>query len=226
MPDFRIKNIQSKNLSELAGRNISKKDIDYIVRGTDNIVKSNRELRNTLVRVTDSPYSHYSKETDTITLSAKNPSEFLKELGYAVKSKSNSVVAGKNNPVQDYSRSAATTLSIGAIPIAVLIANNKSMSLDNKLDLLDMLVGGSTAAVAPGILSSLDTTQFAIRNSPDKLRTLKELGPSALATVAKGVAGPLAFLGARRVIRGIQRSEGSEHDMFGISALVKSLMKD
>jgi hypothetical protein len=226
MPDFRIKNIRSKNLSELAGRNISKKDVEYLVRGTNNIVKSNRELRDTLVRVTDSPHSHYSKETDTITLSTRNPSEFLKELGYAIKSKSNSMVAGKNNPIQDYSRAAAAGLSIGAIPIAVLIAGNKSISIDTKIDLLDTLIGGSSVAVAPGVISSLDTTQFAIRNSPDKLRAIKELGPGALGTIAKGIAGPLAFLGARRVIRGIQKSEGKDHDMFGISALVKSLMKN
>jgi hypothetical protein len=224
MPDFKIKNIGSKDLSALTGRKLTKADIDYIVSGSNNVVESNRELRDTLVRVTDSPYSHYSKDTDTITLSTRNPSEFLKELGYASKAKSNSVLIGKNNPIQDYSRSAATALSIGAIPIAVLIANNKSMSIDNKLDLLDTLVGGSTAAVAPGIVSSLDTTNFAIRNSPDKLRTLRELGPSAIGTIARSVAGPLAFLSARRVIRGIQRSEGKDHDMFGLSGLISSLI--
>jgi len=138
-------------------------------------IAENSELGDVKLRVRPGPPGGYFPKSDTITLGVANPAVAAHELGHA-KNIRNSRIYGKLLQAANHLASINNTVAIpAALGIRAFIGDEGVRN-----EILNVLSGTSAALAAPGLVEELSASIDAIKNAPDKLKTIKTLAPAFL----------------------------------------------
>jgi hypothetical protein len=128
------------------------------------------------------PNCFYNYERGELILGLVNPDALAHELGHANRIKQD----GLYRKILSAANGVARLNNVVAIP-TMLALRTFIQDPERRNDILNSLAAVSTAVAAPGLMEEAGASVNAIRHSPDRVQSLKTLGPAFLAHFASSM---------------------------------------
>ena len=177
-------------------------NIKYLLQ-TDDVDKLSRAKRIARSFLTSNPTisktsigrssagSFYDFNSNRLAVNTDSPDILAHELGHAARlSDASELYKG----ILGTSKRLSSINNLIAMPLASLVALNKSTDIDTRRDILRKMAIGSAILTSPNIFEELAASAHAIRHSDTPIRTGLRVAPGMLSHMLSGSTAPLTYL--------------------------------